>query len=360
MPIFVVCPQGHKLKAEEKLAGKQLKCPKCGSVVQIPELEAPEPDDGLVLEESTEQPDPKMEWPADGEMSSALDDDPLGLGDASAQSDSLFDDDLPPLDDPLNAQGELPATPAPQQATLQSADGAAETKRGWLSSLSMTQIAAIAGGGAVLGLLLVGLLAWLLFGGGEEEPPAVADGNAVPPADVAQAPSVDQAEQASEEAQPEPAAPKEQPTVPKPKPAVPELAAGGLREAQEVGHAVRLFMAQGPQDALARGHGGQGGSSGCYRFSSCFSSSSNPCGGCGSFGSRRLKLKVMGCRTKSLKLRHEIWRLETLMLFPGEEPGFCATSPLRLNVMGVSGFLISDELSTANSSSEKGKSGRVW
>ena len=39
MPISIVCPQGHQLTAKEKLAGKKVKCPKCGSVVQIPAAE---------------------------------------------------------------------------------------------------------------------------------------------------------------------------------------------------------------------------------------------------------------------------------------------------------------------------------
>ena len=46
MTISVVCPQGHKLKAKDKLAGKSVKCPKCGAVVTIPSPDAPESDAG--------------------------------------------------------------------------------------------------------------------------------------------------------------------------------------------------------------------------------------------------------------------------------------------------------------------------
>lgn len=135
MPISVVCPQGHKLKAKEKLAGKRLKCPKCGSVVQIPELEPLEPDDELVSHESTEPSDPQMDRPADDETSNASKDDPFGLGDASALSDPLFDADLPPLDDPSNAQAELPATA-----------NVVKTKEDAPSKRNMTLILAIVGG----------------------------------------------------------------------------------------------------------------------------------------------------------------------------------------------------------------------
>ncbi len=38
MPLTVQCPQGHKLSVAEKYAGKRVKCPKCASAFQIPEL----------------------------------------------------------------------------------------------------------------------------------------------------------------------------------------------------------------------------------------------------------------------------------------------------------------------------------
>lgn len=225
MPISVACPQGHRLKAKEKLAGKRLKCPKCGSVVQIPELGSPEPDGELVSLESTEQPAPKMDLPADGETSNASEDDMFGLGDASAQSDTLFDDNLPPLDDPLNAQAELPTAPAPQDAPMQSAVGEAKTEQDSSSKLNTTQIVALAGGGGVVGLLLVGLLAWLLFGGGDEEPPAVA-GNEGPPADVAEAPDAPEPEPSgkpqAKSVEPQPTEPKSPPTKSEPAPPVRE------------------------------------------------------------------------------------------------------------------------------------------
>lgn len=46
--MFVKCPQGHKIAANVKLAGKQVKCPKCGYAVQIPKRKSQELDDERV------------------------------------------------------------------------------------------------------------------------------------------------------------------------------------------------------------------------------------------------------------------------------------------------------------------------
>jgi hypothetical protein len=35
MPISLVCPNGHKLVAKESLAGKNIKCPKCSSILLV-------------------------------------------------------------------------------------------------------------------------------------------------------------------------------------------------------------------------------------------------------------------------------------------------------------------------------------
>jgi len=89
------------------------------------------------------------------------------------------------------------------------------------SKLNSTQIVALAGGGGVLGLLLVGLLAWLLFGGGEEKPPAVA-GNERPPADIAKTPDTPEPEPSgkpqTKSVEPQPTEPKSQPAKPEPAP----------------------------------------------------------------------------------------------------------------------------------------------
>jgi hypothetical protein len=40
MTIVATCPKGHELTLEERLAGKKIRCPRCKSVFQVPELEA--------------------------------------------------------------------------------------------------------------------------------------------------------------------------------------------------------------------------------------------------------------------------------------------------------------------------------
>ena len=40
MPIFAECPEGHNLILREEVAGKLIKCPKCGSQTRVPDLEA--------------------------------------------------------------------------------------------------------------------------------------------------------------------------------------------------------------------------------------------------------------------------------------------------------------------------------
>ena len=90
MPIAVVCPQGHKLSAKESLAGKRVKCPKCGAAVQVPVAEPPDPGDGLTLLDVTAAAPPSA----------------TSLGPLPAKSDPL--DDLEYSLQPLNT---LPPTP---------------------------------------------------------------------------------------------------------------------------------------------------------------------------------------------------------------------------------------------------------
>ena len=46
MPISVTCSNGHKLRANETLAGRSLPCPACGETVAVPALPAPD-DEGI-------------------------------------------------------------------------------------------------------------------------------------------------------------------------------------------------------------------------------------------------------------------------------------------------------------------------
>jgi len=50
MSILVVCPNGHKLKVKDKLAGKQGFCPKCKAPVTIPELSPDELSEDAILD----------------------------------------------------------------------------------------------------------------------------------------------------------------------------------------------------------------------------------------------------------------------------------------------------------------------
>jgi hypothetical protein len=45
MTIVATCPKGHELTLEERLAGKKVRCPRCKSVFQVPELNGDAEDD---------------------------------------------------------------------------------------------------------------------------------------------------------------------------------------------------------------------------------------------------------------------------------------------------------------------------
>ena len=49
MSIIVQCPNGHKLKAEDKKAGKIGHCPACGAEVSIPPLEEKKTSESSIL-----------------------------------------------------------------------------------------------------------------------------------------------------------------------------------------------------------------------------------------------------------------------------------------------------------------------
>lgn len=59
MPLTIQCPQGHKINVPEKLAGRNVKCPKCAQPFRIPELAAqPEVAPIESLDFSETPPDP--------------------------------------------------------------------------------------------------------------------------------------------------------------------------------------------------------------------------------------------------------------------------------------------------------------
>ncbi|MCH7727868.1 MAG: hypothetical protein IH991_15520, partial [Planctomycetes bacterium] len=90
MPIPVACQCGQKFQAKETLAGKRVKCPKCGGVLSIPNVQQP----------------------------NAGADDPLGLGDVSAfeQSGQPMDDS--PLGEPASPGVGSPLGAAPPSPSL--------------------------------------------------------------------------------------------------------------------------------------------------------------------------------------------------------------------------------------------------
>jgi hypothetical protein len=221
MTISVVCPQGHKLNAKEKLAGKRIKCPKCGSVVKIPEVAVPEPHELDPLADGGLPPLEELDPLASGAASDAAADDSLGLGDEFGQSDSLTGDGLPPLDDSLGMQAELPAAPAAQKTPLQASTDTATEEQKLRSNLPLITILGIVGGGAVVGFLFVGVLAWFLFGGSDEKPPVVAVNNG-PPVDSSPTEPTEPAPKPNELPQSEPDEPEVQPAEPEAPSAEPE------------------------------------------------------------------------------------------------------------------------------------------
>lgn len=186
MPIKVVCPQGHKLSAPEKIAGKRVQCPKCKSVVQIPELESPETDEGQGVNAA----------PAPQPDADPLDLDPLAGSDPLADSDFAGAEDGSMLD---AAPGALPLKTEPSKGVP-------------------PLVWALMGGGTVLALVLIVGVAMLLMGAGEDEA-VVADN---PPAEAKDADNAGPAskDDASGPTEPEPS-PKSMETKPEPEPAPP-------------------------------------------------------------------------------------------------------------------------------------------
>ena len=197
MPISVVCPNGHKLKAKEQLAGKQLRCPKCGADVFVQAAESAAVDESAARDASDPMPStaadatdvaspPRVETPDDAglppldglpsldelpaldgdlplvDLAAAGDNSPLGelgsFGDLSGE-ELLADAGAAPLGtaQPLRSVATQPARPATSK------------------SLSFPPLVwAAAAGGVLVGFVLVVGLGWLLFGGGKAKPDVLA------------------------------------------------------------------------------------------------------------------------------------------------------------------------------------------
>lgn len=208
MPISVLCPNGHKLSAKEKLAGKKIKCPKCGAVVRIPEPEPHEPEPVIA------ETEPETEEDRD-EHSGSTAEDPYGFGEEFGDSDSWAADEEE-MGDPYSNKPKTPKRAAPARDRT---DKPAKGKKPDAKSNKKLMLA-VAGGGSLLGLPLVGFLGWIIFGGSDEvaapnEPAPVADVRepAVPEV-IAQIPPPDE---------PSPAAPMGTPPAAVAEPTVPKI-----------------------------------------------------------------------------------------------------------------------------------------
>ena len=59
MAILVSCSCGKRLQAPERLAGKQAKCPGCGKVLEVPEVDAEDSSGAYALAEDTDRECPE-------------------------------------------------------------------------------------------------------------------------------------------------------------------------------------------------------------------------------------------------------------------------------------------------------------
>lgn len=118
MPIHASCACGKRFQARDSLSGKQVRCPSCGGVIQIPQLAAPASDD------------------------------PLGLGDLGNYGESDFG--RPPMSSPMSSP-----MPAPT-ANRRRGAARAPAKSNLVLWLCLS-------GGGVLAALAVGVVLVFLF-----------------------------------------------------------------------------------------------------------------------------------------------------------------------------------------------------
>ena len=219
MTISVACPNGHKLKAKEKLAGKKLKCPKCGSVVVIPALEpkesdgvppSPEKDNGGLppLEElpSDDGMAPLGDLPSEQEFS-ALAEAPTT---ASLPVRRAAKKNLPVVAGSHSHGKDSTAARLIKAPSLSSGQPDQSTSEKKSSGVPPLVLWGAGAGGLLVGLLLVLLVGWMIFGGDDEPDVAVAEN---PPAAQPNGPQ----DTAADKPRPD-APPKEKPSAPVAKP----------------------------------------------------------------------------------------------------------------------------------------------
>jgi hypothetical protein len=234
MPISVVCPQGHKLKAKEALAGKRVKCPQCRSWVEIPALDVSAADASVDRVEpgsmdtvndksglfAAVNAGPEAYLPVEDQLPTLEDlgssvDDQLPALD---EFDPLDENQSTPLDD-LDPLADIAAVEAAVQPAPSTGSGGTTAKPSEaLAGLSKTTVLAFAGAGAAFGLLCVAVFGWWLFGGQDPPTPVAVD------REVAAAPAAPaaRAEPAPETSTPREETPPTEPVVSEPAPTEPE------------------------------------------------------------------------------------------------------------------------------------------
>ncbi len=89
MTISATCPKGHTLTLEEKLAGKKIRCPRCQTVFEVPQIDDAGDDDEAVSEKTLRKPRRRDEDDDDD------DDRPRGKARRPGDDDEDDDDDRP-------------------------------------------------------------------------------------------------------------------------------------------------------------------------------------------------------------------------------------------------------------------------
>ncbi|MEM7479171.1 MAG: hypothetical protein AAF483_29655 [Planctomycetota bacterium] len=173
MAIEVKCPNGHRIKAPEKYAGKKVKCPKCKVVILVPATVRPELVEEIEIVEPEAAPDPLG---IDSFATDGFNSDPFADAanfDASADplSNPLGDLSGDPLGasmgDPLGVPGGDPLG-APVVGGAYAAPVAQPQQPAKKSGSSKNLLLIIGGvGGGVLFLILAVVAFLFLFPGGD-------------------------------------------------------------------------------------------------------------------------------------------------------------------------------------------------
>jgi nitrogen fixation protein FixH len=152
MPISVACECGQGFQAKDALAGKTVKCPKCGNPLQIPS-------------------------PSSNPLGNS---DPLGLGDlGSTGADPLGGGALPGSPAPDFPQSSMPMSGAAgfgQQSAPWAGQPQAQTKKK-KGGIPRVWLFGGIGAGVVVVLAIVGIVIAMSLGGSEDESPTTAANN---------------------------------------------------------------------------------------------------------------------------------------------------------------------------------------